>query len=103
MRGDTETDTVTAGASDDEGTDVTADAQATIEIADPILTLVKSSTTTTVTAAGQVVPYSYLLTNTGNVTISDLSVTTTTSMPTRSAWPPRWPPVTRPPAAPTTP
>ena len=41
---------------------------------DPELTLVKSSTTTSIVVAGQVVPYSYLLTNTGNVTISALSV-----------------------------
>ena len=74
VRGDTETDTVTASASDDEGNSATADAEATIEIADPVLTLVKSSTTTEVTTPGQVVPYSYLVTNTGNVTISDLTV-----------------------------
>ncbi len=40
----------------------------------PALTLEKSSTTTSVTTPGQVVPYSYLLTNTGNVTITALSV-----------------------------
>ena len=41
----------------------------------PALTLDKSSTTTTYATVGQVVPYSYRVTNTGNVTISALTVT----------------------------
>jgi len=40
----------------------------------PFLTVVKSSTTTNVTAAGQIVPYSYLLTNTGNVTLTGIAL-----------------------------
>src|SRR4051794_1228198 len=39
----------------------------------PKLTVKKSSTTASITAAGQVVPYSYLVTNTGNVTVTNIS------------------------------
>ncbi|HEY0660913.1 MAG TPA: OmpA family protein [Lysobacter sp.] len=48
---------------------VTLDATAT-----PAFTLDKSSTTSAYATAGQVVPYSYLVTNTGNVTINALTV-----------------------------
>ncbi len=41
----------------------------------PELTVKKSSTTAAVTAAGQVVPYSYLVKNTGNVTVTGIGVT----------------------------
>jgi uncharacterized repeat protein (TIGR01451 family) len=41
----------------------------------PALTIDKTSTTTLITAAGQVVPYSYLVTNTGNVTLTGITVT----------------------------
>jgi uncharacterized repeat protein (TIGR01451 family) len=47
----------------------------TATAAAPAMTLEKSTTTTSYAAVGQVVPYSYLVTNTGNVTISALSVT----------------------------
>jgi hypothetical protein len=40
----------------------------------PSLTLEKTSTTTLITAAGQVVPYSYLITNTGNVTLTGITL-----------------------------
>ena len=40
----------------------------------PSLSLDKASTTTLVTAAGQVVPYSYLVTNTGTVTVTGISL-----------------------------
>ncbi len=40
----------------------------------PSLTVKKSSTTTSVSAVGQVVPYSYLVTNTGNVTVTGINV-----------------------------
>src|SRR6266508_1869450 len=41
----------------------------------PSLSIDKSSTTTSITAAGQVVPYSYLVTNTGNVSLTGVTVT----------------------------
>ena len=44
-------------------------------VQNPALTLDKSSTTSAITAAGQVVPYSYLVTNTGNVTLTGITVT----------------------------
>lgn len=40
----------------------------------PSLTVAKSSTTTLVSAVGQVVPYSYLVTNTGSVALSGINV-----------------------------
>ena len=40
----------------------------------PSLSLHKSSTTTLVVAPGQVVPYSYLITNTGTVTVTGISL-----------------------------
>ena len=43
----------------------------------PALTIVKSATPTTVTAAGQTVDYSFLVTNTGNVTLSPVVVNDT--------------------------
>ena len=39
------------------------------------LNVVKSSTTTSVTAAGQVVPYRFTITNTGNVVLNKIKVT----------------------------
>ncbi|MFJ5071158.1 LPXTG cell wall anchor domain-containing protein, partial [Kitasatospora sp. NPDC088556] len=43
----------------------------------PALTVVKSASPTTVTAAGQTVDYSFLVTNTGNVTLTDVTVNET--------------------------
>ena len=43
-------------------------------VASPTLSVTKSSTTTNVTAAGQVVPYSYLVINTGNVLVTGIAV-----------------------------
>jgi hypothetical protein len=40
----------------------------------PSLTVTKSSTTTQVSAVGQIVPYSYLVTNTGTVTVTGINV-----------------------------
>ena len=42
---------------------------------DPAIKVVKSSTTTTVSAAGQVVPYTFVVTNEGNVTLTGITVT----------------------------
>ena len=41
----------------------------------PALQVVKSSTTTSITAAAQVVPYTFTVTNTGNVTLTGVTVT----------------------------
>ncbi len=41
----------------------------------PALNVVKSSTTTLITAAGQIVPYTFIVTNTGNVTLTGITVT----------------------------
>jgi uncharacterized repeat protein (TIGR01451 family)/LPXTG-motif cell wall-anchored protein len=41
----------------------------------PALSIVKASTTTTITAAAQTVPYTFTVTNTGDVTITDIAVT----------------------------
>ena len=43
--------------------------------AEPGLHVVKSSTTTAIDHAGQVVPYTFVVTNAGNVTLSGITVT----------------------------
>lgn len=48
--------------------------QPTFILNDPRMTVAKSSTTSSVTAANQVVPYSYLVTNTGNITLTGISL-----------------------------
>lgn len=54
----------------------TATAQATITlVAQPAWTLTNAPSPTTYTAAGQVISYSYMLTNTGNVTIGSITLT----------------------------
>ncbi len=40
----------------------------------PSLNVTKSSTTTSITSAGQVVPYTFTVTNTGNVTLTGVTV-----------------------------
>ncbi len=63
--------TVTVKSSAPDATDTN-----TIPVAkDAKLTVDKTSTTTSITAAGQVVPYSFLVTNTGNVTVTGIVVT----------------------------
>jgi Autotransporter beta-domain len=58
-----------------DGCNVSAQAQATVNfVAQPSWTLTKTPNPTTYTAAGQVVAYSYLLTNTGNVAINAISI-----------------------------
>jgi len=56
----------------DAGGNDTATDTSTVNFAS--LSLQKSSTTTQVTAPGQVVPYSYVVTNTGTVTVSGIAV-----------------------------
>ncbi|MBJ7883106.1 DUF7507 domain-containing protein, partial [Gelidibacter salicanalis] len=63
-------------ASSDQAPDATDDLDIPIT-QNPLMTVVKSSTTTEVTVAGQVIPYSYLVTNTGNVTLTGISLSDT--------------------------
>ncbi|MCZ0711109.1 hypothetical protein OYT00_13940, partial [Microbacterium paraoxydans] len=51
----------------------------------PGLSVVKSSDRTTITAAGQTITYSFLVTNTGNMTIADVTVDETTFTGTGTA------------------
>ncbi|MCE9622287.1 MAG: DUF11 domain-containing protein [Actinomycetia bacterium] len=68
--------TATAHGTPPVGAPVTDDGSATVPAtADPSITIVKSALPTTVTAAGQTVNYSFLLTNTGNVTLHAVGVT----------------------------
>jgi len=70
------TNTATANGTPSSGTLQPATAQATITFAgQPAWTLTKTPSPTTYTAAGQAITYSYLLTNTGNVAISAISLT----------------------------
>ena len=59
------------------GTQVGADASAELPTVTPKpeLTLVKSSDTAVATKAGQVITYSFTVTNTGNVNVSDVKIT----------------------------
>ncbi len=63
----------TASVDTDQTTPLTDDATTTVAQT-PALTVDKTSTTTSVTTVGQVVPYSYTVTNTGNVTITGLAL-----------------------------
>jgi uncharacterized repeat protein (TIGR01451 family) len=45
----------------------------------PAVSIVKASTTTTVTTAGQTVPYTFTVTNTGDVTITEIAVSDPTT------------------------
>ncbi len=73
----------TAGGHSPSGSTVTSPVStATVSAAPaPALTLVKSADQTTVTGAGQSVTYSFLVTNTGNVTVSGLAVADTFTAP----------------------
>jgi uncharacterized repeat protein (TIGR01451 family) len=51
----------------------------------PALSVAKSTTTTAVTRAGQKVPYSFLVTNTGDVTMKNVTVTDTLTAPSDPA------------------
>jgi uncharacterized repeat protein (TIGR01451 family) len=52
---------------------------------EPAMSVVKSTTTKTVSRAGQQVPYSFLVTDTGNVTLHDVTVTDTVAAPSDPA------------------
>jgi len=72
--GDTETDTVTASGTDDDGDAVSDDDDATVTIVAVSLGLTKNSTTTSVTSIGQVVPYDYVISNTGTVALTGVTL-----------------------------
>ncbi|MEV7777631.1 Ig-like domain-containing protein [Kitasatospora sp. NPDC088351] len=77
--GTQETDTATVTATDTSGAQVTGsdNFNASTPPAAPALTIAKSVTPTTVSAAGQTVTYSFLVTNTGNVALTGVEVTET--------------------------
>ncbi len=54
-------------------------------VAPPAISLIKSTTTTTVSAAGQQVPYRFLVQNTGGVTLTAVSITETQTAPSSNA------------------
>ncbi|GAA5194127.1 hypothetical protein GCM10023322_57780 [Rugosimonospora acidiphila] len=72
-------DTATATGTTPDGTATTSSpSTATVDItAAPSLSLVKSAIPSTVTAAGQVITYSFLVINNGTVTVSGLVITET--------------------------
>ncbi|MCA1005595.1 DUF11 domain-containing protein [Rhodococcus hoagii] len=84
-------DTAKATGSDPKGGDVESPATpgSGVEIgtsgAAGGLSVVKSSTTTAITGAGQKVPYTFAVTNTGNVTVKDITVTDTQVAPADDA------------------
>jgi uncharacterized repeat protein (TIGR01451 family) len=80
-------DTATATGTPPSGPAVTSPAvPLSVPIAaNPADTVVKSTTTKSVTHAGQKVPYSFLVTNTGNVTLRDVTVTDTVAAPSYPA------------------
>ena len=82
----TVTNNATAAAPPAGGTLTPAtDSAAATATQGPALTIDKSSSTTEVTSAGQLVPYEYVVTNTGNVTLTGIGSPTTTSMARCSA------------------
>ncbi|MEP3889063.1 MAG: hypothetical protein ABJN69_01275 [Hellea sp.] len=70
------TNTATADATPEGGsyTPVTADAVVAIEASAPLASLTKTASDTTDVEVGDVITYSYVVANTGNVTLTDVSV-----------------------------
>jgi len=74
--------TGTATGISPSGAKVTSQSSVTIPAKQsPALTIVKSATPTTAAKASQVIDYSFLVTNTGNVTVGKVAVTDTQSAP----------------------
>ena len=70
------TNTGTAHGTPPTGPEVTRDSTATVPAAvSPALTILKSATPLTFTATGTPIAYSYVVTNTGNVTLNPVTVT----------------------------
>lgn len=79
-------DTVTATGLDPGGATVTAPpATLTITSARPGIHVVKSTTATVANAVGQQIPYTFLVTNTGNVTLFGVAVADTVTPPSTQA------------------
>ncbi len=77
------TNSATAGGTDPSGADVVSnesDAAVAVD-QDPALTVVKSADPTTITTVGDTVDYSFAVTNSGNVTLTDLAVVDTLTAP----------------------
>ena len=73
-------DSATATGTPPSGPAVTT-APSTVSVPVTGLTIVKSSTTGSISAVGDVITYSFVVTNTGTVTMSDVSVTDTQLAP----------------------
>ncbi|MBF4631732.1 hypothetical protein ITJ42_10940, partial [Clavibacter michiganensis subsp. phaseoli] len=70
------TNTATAGGTPPSGTELPPTPPSTVEIPpvqSPAMTIVKTVDVTTISRPGQVLTYSFAITNTGNVTITDAS------------------------------
>ncbi len=76
-------DSATASGTPPTGSPITsAPSTATVTIAQaPTLTVTKTSTTADVQSVGQVVPYTFVATNTGNVTLTGVGITDTQTAP----------------------
>ena len=71
------TNTATAGGTPPGSTTTVPSAPSTVTVpepANPALTVVKSADTATITEAGQRISYAFLVTNTGNTTLSDIAI-----------------------------
>jgi uncharacterized repeat protein (TIGR01451 family) len=80
-------DTASASGSPPSGPAVTSPAVSltVTAVQSPALSVVKSTTTASVTRAGQQVPYTFLVTNAGNVTLTGVTVTDTVAAPSDPA------------------
>ncbi|WP_426564988.1 DUF7507 domain-containing protein [Angustibacter sp. McL0619] len=73
--------TATVSGSDSLNRTVNASATVPVPVIRPALTLVKSAAPTTATAAGQIITYSFRVTNSGDSTVSSISIADTLTAP----------------------